>query len=113
MKCGPQTGWKNLCMICMQTVPRSELTGVLLVVENIRPDALIHFFTDSRITGDTYYKGVHRARLATNADLWVKLVKHIEDENLSLHIFWMPSHTEDDTAKTTKPRLAARLASTI
>ena len=56
----------------IQTVPRSELTAVCIVVEKVEVGAKIDFFTDSKITKDTFYKGVERARFAANSDLWVQ-----------------------------------------
>jgi len=53
----------------IQTVPRPELTAVLITVQNIEYNGRIDFFTDSQITRDTYYKGKERARLANHEDL--------------------------------------------
>ena len=86
----------------IQTVPRAELTAVLVTVSNIEYFGTIDFFTDSEITKDTYYKGKHRAKHANNADLWTELFQLIDTKNIDLRIYWMPSHTADNPEKRSK-----------
>lgn len=44
-----------------QTVPRAELTALVLVALYVHDAAVVDFFTDSKITTNTYHKGKHRA----------------------------------------------------
>jgi len=82
-----------------QTLPRAELFAVLLVALHVEEAAVVDFFTDSKITKDTYYKGHKRAKFATNADLWVQLFNLIETKHVLLNIYWMPSHTDSQPHK--------------
>jgi len=75
----------------VQTVPRAELFALLIVAHHARPNALIHFFTDNKNTRDTYYKGLNRACLAANADMWASLFQQISTTSLYIHVYWMPS----------------------
>ena len=83
-------------------MPRSELIAVCIVVEKVEAGATIDFFTDSKITKDTFNKGFERARFAANSDLWVQLFQNISDKHLTVHLYWMPSHTKEDPAKKAK-----------
>lgn len=95
----------------IQTVPRAELYALLIVVHHVRPNARVHFFTDSKNTRDTYYRGQPRAALAANADLWVSLFHQIEAKSLKVHVYWMPSHTDTEPAKLEKaPTVAQTIA---
>lgn len=57
----------------VQSVPRSELTALCLVIEKVESGGTVDFFTDSKITKDTFNKGIARARFAANSDLWIQL----------------------------------------
>jgi len=61
----------TLACLCgpIQTVPRSELSAVLIIARKVHSGAKVDSFTDSKITKDTYYKGSSRARFAANSDL--------------------------------------------
>jgi len=71
----------------MQTVPRSELTALLLVAINGHEAAYVDVFTDSKITADTYHRGKPRARFAANADLWVYLFQLVEQKWLHAAVY--------------------------
>lgn len=86
----------------IQTSNRAELYAVLLVTRHSELAATIDFFTDSKITKDTFYKGLHRAKLANNSDLWIELFDNIENKGITLHLYWMPSHTDTDPKKAAK-----------
>jgi len=86
----------------MQTNNRAELYAVLLVTRHAELAAAIDFFTDSKITKDTFYKGLQRAKLASNSDLWIELLDNIDNKGIVLNIHWMPSHTDTDPKKAAK-----------
>jgi len=89
----------------VQSVPRSELTALCLVIEKVEAGGTVDFFTDSKITKDTFNKGVERARFAANSELWVQLFQNIKDKHITVQVYWMPSHTKDDPAKKAKAPL--------
>lgn len=93
--------WQPLCGP-VQTVPRSELTALLIEAQRVHSGANLDFFTYSKIFKDTYYEGLSRARFAANSDLWVELCSPCEYKHLSLHLYWMPSHTKDNPDKRAK-----------
>ena len=72
----PTYSWWHALPGETQTVPRAELTALLLVAMHVHDAAVIDFFTDSKITADTYYKGKSRAKYAANADHWVTFSAH-------------------------------------
>ena len=82
-----------------QTVDRAELQAVLLVVTNLEIGGAVDFFTDSKITYDTFNMGLGRARFASSADIWVQLFNHIEIKGLIVNPSWMPSHADIDPKK--------------
>jgi len=71
----------------IQTVPRAELLAVCIVIDKVENGAKIDFFADSKITKDTYYKGVERARFAANSDLWVQLFQSIKDKQSLVNLY--------------------------
>jgi len=95
----PTYSWWHALPGTTQAVPRAELTALLLVAIHVHDAAVIDFFTDSKMTADTYYKGKKRAKFAANADLWVYLFQLIEQKELLVSVYWMPSHTDTDPKK--------------
>lgn len=85
-----------------QTVPRAELFALALAVEHIELCGVIDFFTDSLITANTYNKGPSRAKVAAHDDLWCQLFRSIKNKNLSVRVYWMPSHTDTQPDKKKK-----------
>jgi len=69
------------------------------VAIHVHDAAVVDFFTDSKITANTYYKGKKRAKFAANADLWVYLFQLIEQKGLRISVYKMPSHTRTDPKK--------------
>ena len=55
------------------TVPRVEMTALLLVAKNVHHAVVVDFFTDSQLTSNTYHERQHRAKFANTANQWVKL----------------------------------------
>ena len=90
---------------CIQTVPRSEAYALLAVLEHATNGASIEFITDSKILSDTFSKGVPGAVSSKNDDLYTAILDHIESKSLSVSVFWMPSHSEDDETKAAKKPL--------
>jgi Ribonuclease HI len=87
---------------CIQTVPRSEAYALLAVLEHAANGASIEFFTDSKILSDTFAKGVPGADSSKNDNLHLDLHDHIKSKSLSMSVYWMPSHSEDDETKAAK-----------
>ena len=77
-----------------QTVDRGELQALLLTVANVEIGGTVDFFTESKITHDTFYKGIGRARFSNSADMWVQVFKYIGMKGLHVTLYWMPSHTD-------------------
>ena len=71
----------------IQTVPRSELTAVLITVQKIEVNGRNDFFTYSETTKYSFYKGHARARLVNTADLWNKLFEEIERKNIDRKLY--------------------------
>jgi len=95
----PTYSWGQTLPGEAQTVPRSELTALLLVAINVHDAAIVDFFTDSKIIANTYHKGKHRAKFAANADLWGRLFQLMKHQGLHVSVYWMPNHTDTDPKK--------------
>ena len=80
-------------------MPGAELTALLLVAINVHVSAVVDFFTDSKLTANTYHKSKYRVKFASNADLWVWLFQLIEQKRLLVSVYWMPSHTDTNLKK--------------
>ena len=74
----------------IQTVPRSELFAVLMVVSAVVPGAVVTIVSDSAIT----VKGIQEHRCTgSNADLWDVIWRFVASKRIALKARWVKSHT--------------------
>jgi len=82
-----------------QTVPRAELSALLTVIQNVQPNSTINYYIDNKMVHDTFHKGMRRALLAANADLFLTLFTTPNTKNITLSLKWMPSHLDTNFHK--------------
>jgi len=75
----------------IQTVPRSELTALVIVLRNaVVVAAQVGFYTDSEIANK------YLPNLSRLANLWMELVTLRNTIYVELNLYWGPSHTDTD-----------------
>ena len=70
-----------------------------VIVTNLAPGSRILYFIDCKPVKATVDKGPIRAGMSNNHDLFNGIFACIRENNLSLEIKWMPSHTDEDQGK--------------
>ena len=70
--------------------------ALCIVIRNVELASTVTYFIDNQATADTFYKGLGRAILAVNADLYVEMFEQIRLKHLHVEVYWMPSHTLTD-----------------
>ena len=75
-----------------QTVPRSELFAVLVVIQKVAVRSIIVIVSDSAVTVDGFRSGRACCMSSPHSDLWEQVFDLIEQRHLGVTLLWVKSH---------------------
>ena len=78
-----------------QTVPRSEITCLLLLVQQAQEGATLKYYTDHQPLRNNFNRGLNHCIKSINADLYRSISHEIEIKALVVSVIWLPAHSDE------------------